>query len=308
MWGKGIDKRYWVLLALSSIVLLGFPVVYLISPFTQFSTLELAQLLAPLGSLIFAIVLAFLYLNLGIAQERQTDLIATQTDIQQTQNEILEKQVSLNRTQFEPDIEILESSAVASDTDSNNEGNLYKVRLVNKGEGVANNLNLWCEFLYNGPDGFVPIDEISLEVDGMVHYIRTALNSLVTPEQLESSQMRHYGGYLEPGETAEYQAQIDFLSTMGGAPAEPFLFTEVLQILRENTINNLDIHLWLVYTDQTGQSHYSKVESGHFDVYQTADLEDAIGGPPGHFQLEDESMAERIEELDVMPSHAHQRY
>lgn len=308
MWGKEVDKRYWMLLLLSCLVLLGFPAVYLIAPSTQFTYLELVQVVAPAGSLIFAIVLAFLYLNLGISQERQTELIEQQTNIQDKQNKILERQVSLNRTQFEPDVEVLETSSGARNRDLEVEGNSYTVKLVNKGEGVANHLNLWCELLYNDVDGIVPIDEMDLEVDGRQFDIRSALNSLVTPEQLESKRLRHYGGYLEPGETDEYNAEIGFLGSERGIPANTIVFTDVLQILRENTINNLDVHLWLVYIDQTGQSHYSKVASGHFDVYQTNDFESAIGGPPGHFQLEDGNMAERIQELKIEPLRAHQRY
>ncbi|MFC4986807.1 hypothetical protein [Saliphagus infecundisoli] len=308
MWGKEVDKRYWLLLLLSSIVLLGFPAVFIIAPLTQFSYLELTQAVAPAGSLIFAIILAFLYLNLGIAQERQTELIAKQTDIQDKQNEILERQVSLNRTQFEPDIEVLESSPILSNPDFGVENNLYTVKLANKGEGVANHLNLWCELLYYDGDSFILIDDIRLEMDGRPFNLRPALDSLVSPKQFESDQMRHYGGYLEPGETAEYQAEIGFLGFERGIPAETIIFTDVLQILRENTINNLDIHLWLVYKDHMGQNHFSKVESGHFDVYQTDNLEEAIGGPPGHFQLEDDRMVERIKKLNIEPANVHQRY
>lgn len=308
MWGGEIDKRYWLLLALSGVVLLEFPAVFIIAPSTQFTYLELAQVVAPAGSLVISIILAFLYLNLGIAQERQTELIAKQTDIQDKQNEILERQVSLNRTQFEPDVEILEASPTSDDFDSGGGDDLYTVRLVNKGKGVANNLNLWCELLYNDVDDFVLIDDIDLEIDGRRFNLRPALNSLVSSNQIESDQIRHYGGYLEPGETAEYQAEIGFLGSERGIPAETIVFTDVLQLLRENTINNLDVHLWLVYKDHIGEIHYSKVESAHFDVYQTDNLEDAIGGPPGHFQLEDVGMIERIKELNIDPLNAHQRY
>lgn len=306
--GGEIDKRYWLLLLLSGVVLLGFPAVFIIAPLTQFTYLELAQVVAPAGSLVISIILAFLYLNLGIAQERQTELIAKQTDIQDKQNDILERQVSLNRTQFEPDVEILDLSSSLGDFHFGHEENLYAIKLVNKGKGVANNLNLWCELLYNDADDFVQIDDIDLEVDGRPFHLRPALNSLVSLEQIESDQIRHYGGYLEPGETAEYQAEIGFLGSERGIPAETIVFTDVLQILRENTINNLDIHLWLVYKDHIGETHYSKVESGHFDVYRTDNLEDAIGGPPGHFQLEDDGMIERIKDLNINPLTAHQRY
>jgi len=305
---KEIDKRYWLLLLLSGIVLLGFPTVFIIAPLTQFSYLELTQVIAPAGSLVFSIILAFLYLNLGIAQERQTELIEKQTDIQDKQNEILERQVSLNRTQLEPDIEVLEASPTSIDSDFGVEGNLYTVKLVNKGEGVASHLNLWCELLYSNVDGFDLIDDVNLEVDGRRFNLRPALNSLLSGQQFESDQMRHYGGYLEPGETAEYHTEIGFLGSERGMPSETIVFTDVLQILQENTINNLDIHLWLVYKDNTGQTHYSKVESGHFDVYQTDNLEDARGGPSGHFQLEDDSMVERIKELNIDPLDVHQRY
>lgn len=216
MWGGEIDKRYWLLLALSGVVLLEFPAVFIIAPSTQFTYLELAQVVAPAGSLVISIILAFLYLNLGIAQERQTELIAKQTDIQDKQNEILERQVSLNRTQFEPDVEILEASPTSDDFDSGGGDDLYTVRLVNKGKGVANNLNLWCELLYNDVDDFVLIDDIDLEIDGRRFNLRPALNSLVSSNQIESDQIRHYGGYLEPGETAEYQAEIGFLGSERG--------------------------------------------------------------------------------------------
>lgn len=308
MWGEAIDKRYWVLLILSGVVLLGFPAVFIIAPSTQFTYVELAQVVAPAGSLVISIILAFLYLNLGIAQERQTELIAKQTDIQYKQNKILERQVSLNRTQFQPDVEILEASPTSDDFDSRGSDNSYTVGLVNKGEGVANNLNLWCELLYYDVDDCLLIDDIDLEVDGQPFNLRPALNSLVSPKQTESDQIRHYGGYLEPGETAEYQAEIGFLGSERGIPAETIVFTDVLQILRENTISNLDIHLWLVYKDPIGGIHYSKVASGHFDVFQTDTLEDAIEGPPGHFQLEDDEMAERIKTLNFDPLNAHQRY
>lgn len=303
-----IDNRYWILLFLSAVVLLTFPAAYFIAPLTGFTYLELTRIVAPAGSVILAIVLAFLYLNLGIAQERQTELIAKQTDIQEQQNRILERQVSLNRTQFEPDVEILDSYPVSRESNPGGTDNLYEVKLVNKGEGVANNLNLWCELLYRGGDGFVTVDDIRLEVDNRAFEMRSALNSLVTPEQVNSEQMRHYGGYLEPGQTTEFQAEVGFLGSERGIPADNILFTDALQILRKNTINNLDIHLWLVYLDQTGQTHYSRVKSGHFDVYQTNDFADAIGGPPGHYQLEDDRMIERIEELEIEPMMAHQRY
>jgi hypothetical protein len=282
-----VDNRYWYLLTISTLILLIFPLLYTVSRITQLSFLKLTQITTPIASVVLSIVLAFLYLNLGVAQEKQTDLIERQIEIQEHQNQILENQTSISKLQFEPDIEIKESEP---DHDS------FRTILVNNGNGVANRLNLRCELLFN-TDGCTPIDDLNLEVEDRPFTLRPALNSLLADEYATSKNMQYYGGYLEPGQEVELRAQIGFLGSERGIPSESYTFSEALDILRQNTINNLDAHLWLVYTDQLGQTHCSKVASGHFDVYHVDCFADAIGGPEGHFQFEDEEMISRIQNM-----------
>lgn len=300
-----MDKRYWILILLSMVVIFGFPIAFFTSYFTAFSFIELAQIVSAIGSIIFSIALAFLYLSLGIAQENQTELMEEQTKIQEKQNAILEKQVALDQTQFEPDIEILEATSDVKDPFLDRDENLYSVKLANTGEGVANHLNIWCVFLYND-GGIITVEDINLTYDKRRFNLRSALSSLLTEDQADSPKLRYYGGYLEPGDSAEFQTSVGFLGSENGIPAETILFSDVLNLLEENTINNLDIHLWLVYTDQTGQIHQEKIESGHFDVFRTETLHEAVGGPSGHFQLEDQKIVERIQDLNAFKNETSQ--
>lgn len=293
-----LDIRYWILFLLSLSVIFGFPLAYAISNFTSPSFIQLTQLVSAIGSLIFSIALAFLYLSLGIAQENQATLMEKQTEIQEKQNMILERQVNLDRTQFEPDVEILNAASDVTDEFFEHNDDLYSVTLTNTGEGVANHLNIWCVFLYNDGE-IVTVEDIDLTSGKRRFNLRSALNSLLTADQADSPKIQYYGGFLRPGETAEFQSSIGFLGSKEGLPAETILFSEVLDLLEDNTINNLDIHLWLVYTDQTGQIHQEKIESGHFDVFRTETLHGAISGPTGHFQLEDEKVVERIQDLNA---------
>ena len=189
-----IDNQYWYLLAISTLVLLSFPLLYIVSLITQRSFLELTRITTPIASVVLSIVLAFLYLNLGVAQEKQTNLIERQTEIQEQQNQILENQASISKLQFEPAVEIKE---LEPDHDS------FRTILVNNGNGVANRLNLRCELLFNAGDGCIPISDVSLEVENRPFTLRPALNSLLADEHAASRNMQYYGGYLEPGQEAE---------------------------------------------------------------------------------------------------------
>lgn len=287
---REIDRRYWYLVAISALVLLSFPLLYGISVIASISILELVQIATPIASVILSIVLAFIYLNLGVDQERQTDLVERQINIQENQNQILENQVSVNKLQFEPNIEVLESSR---------DGDVFQTRLVNIGNGVASRLNLRCELLFYGDNGPSPIEDISLRFGNRPFTIRPALNSLLTEEQIPSENMQFYGGHIEPGQEITLAATIGFFGSERGIPDESYTFAEILDVLRENTINDLDAHLWLVYTDPLDQTHCSKIDSGHFDVWHVDRFSEAISGPDGHFLFEDEDMEERIADIDI---------